>query len=235
MGCSAVGSGAAGAIPLMDICNGRANGHMQTDMFQPEPQDLNLLPSDGELNDFGRVFCGREADIILHRLLRDVPWQADTALVNGQFIKSGRQVAWYANDKFRYTHSGLLREAILWDLPILELIKSRVERVTGATFNSCVLNLYHNGSQGMGWHSDREAVGAHSLIASVSVGATRKFALRHKLSGEKRALLLEHGQLIVMRGTTQQHWLHALMRTQQTLGPRISLTFRLFPAHEDWS
>ncbi len=155
-----MGSGAARAIPLMDICNGRADGHMQTDMFQPDLQGLDLLPSDGELNDFGRVFCGREADIILHRLLRDVPWQADTALVNGQVIKSGRQVAWYADDKFRYSHSGLLREAIVWELPILELIKNRVERVTGATFNSCVLNLYHNGSQGLGWHSDREAVGA---------------------------------------------------------------------------
>jgi alkylated DNA repair dioxygenase AlkB len=208
---------------------------MQTDLFQLEPQGLNLLPWDGELNDFGVVFSRREADIMLQRLLQDVPWQADTALVNGQIVKSARQFAWYADGPFRYTHSGLLREALPWDLPILHTIMRRVERVTGGTFNSCVLNLYQNGSQGMGWHSDREAQGAHSLIASVSVGATRKFALRHSASGEKRALLLEHGQLIVMRGTTQQHWLHALMRTAKPMGPRISLTFRLFPQHEDWT
>lgn len=208
---------------------------MQRDLFLPEPHRLNLLPMDGELNDFAIAFSPREADTILRRLLEDVPWQADTALVNGQLIQSARHVAWYADGRFRYTHSGLLREALPWDMPILKQIMSRVERVTGATFNSCVLNLYHDGSQGMGWHSDREALGAHSLIASVSVGATRKFALKHKASGAKRDMLLEHGQLIVMQGATQLHWLHALMRTTKTVGPRISLTFRLFPADQDWS
>ena len=113
--------------------------------------------------------------------------------------------------------------------------KQRVEHLTGATSNSCVLNLYHDGSEGMGWHSDPEAQGAYSVIATLSVGATRKFAFKHKVSGARRALELQHGQLIVMRGTTQQHWLHALMRTQKRVGPRISLTFRLFPVDQDWT
>lgn len=206
---------------------------MQTDFFLPEPHKLNLLPKDGELNDFGVVFSKREADIILRRLLHDVSWQADTALINGQIIKSGRHVAWYANTAFRYSHSGVLREALPWGVPILEPIKKRVEQVTGCTFNSCVLNLYHDGSEGMGWHSDPEARGAHSAIAALSVGAARKFAFKHKESDVRCAMQLHHGQLIVMRGITQQYWLHALMRTAKSVGPRISLTFRLFPAYED--
>jgi alkylated DNA repair dioxygenase AlkB len=208
---------------------------MQTDLFLAERHRLNLLGVDGELNDFGAAFSQREADIILRRLLRDVPWQADTALIHGQVVKSARHVAWYADEAFRYSHSGVVREALPWNVPILEPIKRRVEDLTGATFNSCVLNLYHNGSEGMGWHSDPEARGAHSVIAALSVGATRKFAFKHKVSGARCALELQHGQLIVMRGDTQQHWLHALMRTAKVVGPRISLTFRLFPVDEDWA
>jgi alkylated DNA repair dioxygenase AlkB len=208
---------------------------MQTDLFLPEPHTVNVLPVDGLLNDLGVILSSREADIIFRCLLRDVPWHADTALVNGQVIKSGRQAAWYGDQPYRYSHSGLLREALVWNLPILDAIRTRVVQVTGARFNSCVLNRYQDGSQGMGWHSDREAKGAHSLIASLSLGATRKFAFKHKTSGDLRAMLLQHGQLIVMGGTTQQHWMHALMRTSVPVGPRINLTFRLFPEREDWS
>lgn len=208
---------------------------MQTDLFSSAPGTLNLLPADGQVNDLGLIVSGREADIILRCLTRDVPWQADTALVNGQVVTSGRQVAWYGDQPYRYSHSGLLRQARAWDLPILDAIRQRVVQATGGAFNSCVLNRYQDGSQGMGWHSDAEATGAHSLIASLSLGATRKFAFKHKVSGDRRALMLEHGQLIVMGGDTQRHWLHALMRTSLPVGPRISLTFRMFPEHEDWS
>jgi alkylated DNA repair dioxygenase AlkB len=208
---------------------------MQSDLFLTEPHTLNLLPADGQVNDLGFAFTTREADIMFRCLSRDVPWQADTALVDGLIVSSARQVAWYADKPYRYTHSGLLREAQPWSVPILDAIRQRVEQASAATFNSCVLNRYQDGSHGMGWHCDPEAQGAHSVIASLSLGATRRFAFKHKKTGERRALELEHGQLIVMRGATQRHWLHALMRTSRPVGPRISLTFRLFPEHQDWS
>ncbi|MGY4494464.1 alpha-ketoglutarate-dependent dioxygenase AlkB family protein [Pseudomonas sp. TE3610] len=208
---------------------------MQNDLFAPAPGTLNLLPVDGLLNDLGMIVSAREADNFLHCLMRDVPWQADTALIKGHLVTSGRHVAWYGDQPYRYSHSGVLRQARVWDLPVLEAIRQRVVQATGGAFNSCVLNRYLDGSQAMGWHSDPEATGPHGLIASLSLGATRKFAFKHKRSGDRRALMLEHGQLIVMGGDTQRHWLHALMRTSQPVAPRISLTFRLFPEHEDWS
>lgn len=111
-------------------------------------------------------------------------------------------------------------------------LKRRMEELTGQRYNSCLLNLYHNGSQAIGWHADVEASEPNDFIASLSLGAARKFALKHKATGELRELTLEHGQVIVMRGETQRHWLHSLLKTKQSVGSRISLTFRCFP--EQW-
>ncbi|MEJ5903330.1 alpha-ketoglutarate-dependent dioxygenase AlkB [Pseudomonas kermanshahensis] len=208
---------------------------MQADLFLAQAESLNLLPCDGQVHDLGLVLAKREADELLHQLQHHVPWQADTALIAGQRITSGRQVAWYADQPYRYFHSGVLREAKRWDLPVLDAIRDRMEQLSGAKFNSCVLNRYQDGSQGMGWHSDPEAQGPHSVIASLSLGGERKFAFKHKLLDERRAIFLQHGQVIVMKGDTQRYWLHAVMRTSRPVGPRISLTFRDFPESEDWT
>ena len=208
---------------------------MQADLFLPETHALNLLPGDGEVYDLGLVISRQAADEALQQLMQSVPWRADAALVAGRIVTSSRQVAWYADRPYRYSHSGLLRQARLWNLAVLDAIRARVEAQTGATFNSCVLNRYQDGSQGMGWHSDREAQGEHSVIASLSLGGVRKFAFKHKVSGERRVMYLQHGQLIVMKGVTQQYWMHALMRTSSPVAPRISLTFRSFPGGEDWT
>jgi alkylated DNA repair dioxygenase AlkB len=138
-------------------------------------------------------------------------------------------VAWYADTPSRYIHSGVLRQSLPWDVEILDSLRTQVERLTATTFNSCLLNRYEDGTQGMGWHSDSEATGEHAVIASLSLGGTRKFAFKHKISGERREMALHHGQLIVMRGDTQQYWLHALMKTNAAVTSRISLTFRRFP------
>jgi alkylated DNA repair dioxygenase AlkB len=202
---------------------------MQADLFLARPEDLNLLPSNGVVNDFGIVLSMIEADVIFSRLISDIAWQADTALINGNVIETRRQVAWYADTPSRYIHSGVLRQSLPWDVEILDSLRAQVERLTATTFNSCLLNRYEDGTQGMGWHSDSEATGEHAVIASLSLGGTRKFAFKHKISGERREMALHHGQLIVMRGDTQQYWLHALMKTNAAVTSRISLTFRRFP------
>jgi alkylated DNA repair dioxygenase AlkB len=102
-----------------------------------------------------------------------------------------------------------------------------VERFSGDHFNSCLLNLYHDGSEGMGWHSDDErALGKDSSIASVSLGVERKFSFRHKETRETLSVMLEPGSLLVMKGATQRHWQHCVPKTKKVTTPRINLTFR---------
>jgi alkylated DNA repair dioxygenase AlkB len=170
-----------------------------------------------------------EADSFFARLKREIAWAPDTAMVNGELIQSARQVAWHADSPLSYTHSGVQRQSLPWDKTVLSELRNVVQRATATRFNSCVLNLYQNGSQGMGWHSDPEAHGLHDVIASLSLGATRKFAFKHKASGERCEMDLHNGQLIVMRAQTQRYWLHALTKTTVVVSPRISLTFRQFP------
>lgn len=190
----------------------------------------NLLPFDGIINNYGAVFTPEEAEAHLHSLLEEIPWRHDEVMIRGRRITTARQVAWYGDAAFDYTYSGITRTALPWTARLLT-IKARVEErmaaISPTLFNSCLLNLYSDGTQGMAWHSDDEAsLGHNTVIASVSFGATRKFALRHKTTGEKREMLLAHGQLIVMRGTTQNHWQHAIMKSTRIHRPRINLTFR---------
>lgn len=201
------------------------------DLFAPaaDPTD-NLLPADGIVNDYGQLFSTVEADALFAALLSEIPWRHDEAVIYGKHITTARKVAWYGDHAFSYTYSGITRTALPWNHTLLT-IKARVEHalapVSPTLFNSCLLNLYADGNEGMSWHSDDEKeLGTHTVIASVSFGATRKFAFKHKRSGEKRELLLHHGQLIVMRGSTQRHWLHALMKSTRIQQPRVNLTFR---------
>ena len=114
----------------------------------------------------------------------------------------------------------------IWTRELLQ-IKSKVEAITGEHFNSCLLNLYHTGKEGMAWHSDDEkTLQTNAAIASVTFGAERKFAFKHKQTHEKRALILEHGSLLVMKDNTQLNWLHRLPPTTKVSEPRINLTFR---------
>ena len=108
-------------------------------------------------------------------------------------------------------------------------VKERVEQQTTQRFNSCLLNLYHDGSEGMGWHSDDEkTLGLNPVIASVSFGAERIFKLKHRKSKEVVSVLLEQGSLLIMKGETQHHWVHTMPKTKKVTTPRINLTFRQF-------
>jgi alkylated DNA repair dioxygenase AlkB len=194
-------------------------------LFGYEPSK-NILPYDGTVNYFGPVMGPREAQDYLKTLLTTVPWRNDEAVIYGRHIVTPRKVAWYGDANYAYTYSGTTKTALAWTRELLAL-KSLAEGKTGTAFNSCLLNLYHDGNEGMSWHSDDEkSLGTNTTIASLSFGAERKFSFRHKRSGESVSLVLEDGSLLVMKDTTQTYWQHSLPKSKKITAPRINLTFR---------
>lgn len=193
--------------------------------FSPDSQQ-NQLPYDGELYHYGQIFDAAAADGFFQRLLNEIAWQHDEVVVSGKHVVTARKIAWYGECEYEYTYSGISRRARLWT-PLLREIQQRVEAHTGCRYNSCLLNLYHDGSEGLGWHSDDEKTLAfqHS-IASLSLGATRTFAVKHKRSRLRLDFPLAHGELLAMRGSMQQHWVHSVPATKKVQQARINLTFR---------
>ncbi|WP_019038038.1 alpha-ketoglutarate-dependent dioxygenase AlkB family protein [Psychroflexus tropicus] len=192
----------------------------------PFDRTANLLPKDGEVYYLGKVFSPMEADRYFKEMMKHIAWQNDEALILGKRIVTKRKVAWYGDKPFEYTYSKLTKRALPWTKELLEL-KTTVESETGSNFNSCLLNLYHDGSEGMGWHSDDEKnLENNGAIASVSFGAERKFAFKHKTTKEKIEVRLEHSSVLIMTGKTQKYWLHRLPPTKKVMLPRINLTFR---------
>lgn len=186
----------------------------------------NWLPKDGTVNYYGKLFSHRDANIYLEILLNAIEWRNDEAIIFGKKIITKRKVAWYGEKPFEYTYSNSTKYALPWTKELLEL-KTITEKETGETFNSCLLNLYHNGEEGMAWHSDGEAdLKKDGAIASLTFGAERKFAFKHKQTKEKIELILEHGSLLMMKGATQTHWLHRLPPSKLITKPRVNLTFR---------
>ncbi|MFT6916562.1 MAG: alkylated DNA repair dioxygenase AlkB [Motiliproteus sp.] len=186
----------------------------------------NLLPKEGTVKYYGELMSLASADTYFERLLTTIEWKNDETLIYGKRIITKRKVAWYADQAFEYTYSKTTKHALQWTAELLQL-KALVENRTGETFNSCLLNLYHDGSEGMAWHSDGEKdLKKQGAIASVSLGAERKFSLKHKASKETVSLLLEHGSLLVMQDATQTYWQHRLPPTKKVTKPRINLTFR---------
>ena len=186
----------------------------------------NLLPKDGIVHYFGKVLNQKEANDYLEALSKSIKWQNDEAILFGKRIITKRKVAWHGEEPFEYTYSNTTKLALPWTKELLEL-KTIVEQNTGERFNSCLLNRYHNGSEGMAWHSDGEKdLKKDGTIASLSFGAERKFSFKHKETKEKIDLVLKHGSLLVMKDTTQSNWLHRLPPTKLVTKPRINLTFR---------
>lgn len=186
----------------------------------------NLLPKDGTVNYYGKVFSKTEADFYYERLLNNIAWENDQAVIFGKLIVTKRKVAWYGEKPFEYTYSNITKTALPWTEELLAL-KQKIEELSGETFNSCLLNLYHKGDEGMAWHSDGEKdLKKNGAIASLSFGAERKFAFKHKVDKSTISLQLAHGSLLIMKDTTQTHWLHRLPPTKLVSKPRINLTFR---------
>ena len=186
----------------------------------------NYLPYDGTVQYYGKVMQGLVADDYFDRLMHTIAWENDQAIIFGRRIITKRKVAWYGDQAFEYTYSNINKYALPWTKELLEL-KVLVESLTDESFNSCLLNLYHTGEEGMAWHSDDETdLKRDGAIASLSFGAERKFAFKHKHSKEKVELYLEHGSLLVMKDKTQSYWLHRLPPTKKINTARINLTFR---------
>lgn len=197
------------------------------DLFSTEPV-MNLLPYDGTIHYFGKIMSTQKGLHYMEKLLSTIEWKNDEAKLFGKHFITKRKAAWYGDNDFSYTYSNTTKDALPWTKELLEL-KMLVEKISGHTFNSCLLNLYHNGEEGMGWHSDNErSLGLNTAIASMSFGAERKFMFKHKLSKQGVSVLLESSSLLIMKDTTQTHWLHSLPKTKKVNKPRINLTFRTY-------
>ena len=187
----------------------------------------NLLHKDGTAHYYGKILPYREANRYFDLLLQNVQWKNDEANILGKHIITKRKVAWYGNSDYSYAYSNTTKQALAWTRE-LSVLKRLVEEITGESFNSCLLNLYHNGNEGLGWHSDDEkSIGKYTPIASLSFGAERKFSFKHKQTKQTVSLVLGHGSLLVMKGATQTNWLHSLPKSNRITQARINLTFRM--------
>jgi len=194
-------------------------------LFTPTIFD-NLLPFDGAVFYHADFISNQKAIGFFKKLLTTIPWQQDEVFIFGKKHITARKMAWYADNDIAYTYSKSTKEALPWTAELLE-IKRTVEQKTGEKFNACLLNLYADGAQGMGWHADDEkGIVPHSTIASVSLGVERKFVLKHRATKQKVEVVLGNGSLLLMQGETQKHWLHSLPKSLKATSPRVNLTLR---------
>ncbi len=192
----------------------------------PADPSHNLLPYEGIVNYYGKILSHENADQYFKILFNTIAWRNDEAIIFGKHVITKRKVAWYGDQEFEYKYSNITKKALLWTEELLEL-KKLTEKVSGETYNSCLLNLYHSGEEGMAYHRDEEKdLKENGAIASLTLGAERKFSFKHIKSKETISLILEHGSLLIMKGTTQTHWMHRLPPTKKVKEARINLTFR---------
>ena len=195
-------------------------------LFTSEPIDFNL--PDAEIIYFPCFFDKKEADAIFAQLTTDVPWQQDDIRVFGKVHPQPRLTALFGNEGRSYSYSNIKMQPHPWN-ELLQKIKSKVESVSGTKFTTVLLNQYRNGKDSNGWHADNEKeLGINPIIASLSLGAERTFQLKHNTDkSQKKSIVLEHGSLLLMKGTTQDFWKHQIPKTSKTIGSRINLTFRV--------
>lgn len=191
-------------------------------LFADEPQCLPI--TDGKLLWAEHFLTPTQADHAFSVLTQELDWQQEAITLFGKSVLQPRLQAWYGDKA--YTYSGLTMQPKTWT-PMLADLKQRCELLTGQAFNSVLANLYRDGQDSMGWHQDNEPeLGQQPVIASLSLGETRRFVLRHLHSKEKFELPLSHGSLLIMAGNTQHFWQHCVPKTVRALEPRINLTFR---------
>jgi alkylated DNA repair dioxygenase AlkB len=191
----------------------------------PIGRPANLLPCDGEAFLIQHACAPAEADQLFEELMRVTAWRQETATVMGRRVPIPRLTAWHG--EAGYVYSGIRMEPAAWNEPLLEL-RTVAERLAGQPFNSVLLNLYRDGRDSVSWHADNEpGLGPEPVIASISLGAVRRFQLRHRRRRERIGIDLPHGSCLIMAGAIQHHWLHQLPKTARPVGRRINLTFRL--------
>ena len=186
----------------------------------------NILPFDGITNYHGIILDKKQCEFYYQKLMATINFKNDEAIIFGKKIRTKRKVAWYGESEYSYTYSKITKTANIFTKELLEL-KEFVEQESGETYNSCLLNLYHSGDEGMAYHSDGEKMlKENGAIASLSLGADRKFSFKHKENKQRIDIILEKGSLLVMKKGTQTNWLHRLPPTKKVNSPRINLTFR---------
>lgn len=189
-------------------------------------KNTNYLPQNGIVEYHGKIFSDEKSSLYYVKLLEEIHWKHDEVKIFGKEFVTKRKVALYADEGITYQYTGKTKIAENWTDTLLE-IKTVVEELTGETFNACLLNLYHNGTEAMNWHSDNEKeMLENSAIASISFGAERKFGFRHKETQEIISLILENGSLLIMKEETQKYWKHKLFINSKIIEPRVNLTFR---------
>ena len=187
-----------------------------------------VFQTDGLVEYIPHFIHSSESKKLFEQLATEISWQSDTLTIFGKNIITKRKVAWYGDDAYEYIYSNNNKIAKPWTTS-LKQIKHQLEHQIGETFNSCLLNYYHDGTEGMGWHSDDEVMmKRNATIASISLGAERTFIFRHKQTKEQHAIELQNGSLLLMKGATQKFWKHQLPIRKRIKSPRINLTFRKF-------
>ena len=188
----------------------------------------NLLPRDGIVRLHEHALAEAVAGRLFQELMTVTPWRHEIATVMGRRVPIPRLTAWHG--EAGYVYSGIRMAPAPWNAPLLEL-KAGAEACAGHAFNSVLLNLYRDGRDSVSWHADNEpGLGRNPVIASISLGATRRFQMKHRLRDERLSLDLPPGSCLVMAGATQHHWLHQVPKTSRPVGPRINLTFRAMAA-----
>ena len=188
--------------------------------------EIFSLP-DAELEYFPNFLNKGKADLLLKKLLKEVPWQQQNIKLFGKEIPQPRLTAFYAEQGISYTYSGLQLKPNSFSTELWEL-KQKTQELSGFDFNTCLANLYRHGNDSMGWHADDEKVlGKNPVIASISLGGIRRFQFKHKTNKDlKESIELQHGSLLIMKGSMQHFWKHQLPKTKKEVAPRINLTFR---------
>jgi len=186
----------------------------------------NILPQDGIALYFEKVVKDKQLELFYAALFNNIQWENERVIMFGKEIITKRKVAFFSDPSISYRYASKTKIGMPWTSTLIT-IKNIVESITKESYNACLLNLYHNGEESMGWHSDNEKeIIANSSIASLSLGANRKFSFKHKVSKETVSIELENGSLLEMKGSVQTHWWHALIKSKKVTDARINLTFR---------
>lgn len=188
---------------------------------------IELKLQNAEIDYIPQFYSAEESKALFEALYQSTDWIEDDIRVYGKVYKQPRLTAFFANNKKSYHYSNISMSPQKFT-PLLNRIKSKIEERTQSIFSSCLLNLYRNGQDSNGWHSDDEKeLGKNPTIASLSLGAERIFHLKHKkITTLKHKLSLQNGSLLVMKGETQHYWLHQIPKTKKPIDKRINLTFR---------
>lgn len=195
-------------------------------LFSKEP--LHFLLPDADIAYYPNFFDSNRANELFEKLKNEIPWQQDNITVFGKTHPQPRLTSLFGNEGKPYSYSNIVMQPNAWN-PLVLFIKNEIEEICNENFTTVLLNYYRDGKDSNGWHADNEKeLGRNPVIASISFGAERFFHLQHNtIKEQKLKINLEHGSLLIMKGTTQHFWKHQIPKTAKEIGPRINLTFRI--------